>query len=332
MMNVRCLGGLAALAGLMALMFGPAGCKTKPPEEPAIPVEPTGPHAELLKLFPRATEVADWKPTGHVALYGPEARAEDAVKPLTDDIGQEALLFHGYEYVKSATLSYTRADPGEKVTLRIFVMGSPAEAFGIFSVRARGTQFPVVGSATLAARMTPKTLAFVKDRYYIQIDYSGPRDATPVLMEFGNNVADRIASRGYPPAILQNFPPGSVPGENYYLHAFETLTNLPFFPISDPERLERILGLGPDAEVAIMGYPTKRLGVTNYLFAIKYPTGPDAQSASLQYKAYLDTSTNPAEKNIAIAVAGQVYMVGTLSAEENSIQDRLAELVARLGG
>jgi hypothetical protein len=281
--------------------------------------------------------VADWEPTGPVEVYGPQARPEDGVAPLRSDLDQGALLFRGYEYVKSGTLAYTRAEPGETVTLRVFVMGTPSEAFGIFSVRSRGTQFPVVGTAggsATATRMTAETLAFVKDRYFVQVAYDGPHDAKYVLLEFGNHVADRIAQQGFLPTILQNFPPGANDGQHYYLHRFETLASLPFFPISDPERLARLLGLAPDTDLAIMGYPTERVGVTNYLFAIKYPTGPDAEAACKMYKGYLDTSTSPAEKNIALTVAGNRYVVGTLNAEENSVQDRLAELVeqvARLG-
>lgn len=315
-----------ALAALLV-----AGCKTTPPDEGggAPPPEPVGPHAALLKLFPKAEDVAEWKFSGPVKVYGPEARPDDQVLPLTADLGSRALLFQAYDYVKSATAVYDRGEGGESLALRIFEMSSPAEAYGIFSVQTRGTQFPVIG---LAGRMAGKVLGFVKDRYYVLVEYTGLREATPVLLLFGHGVEDRVPSRGYLPAILQNFPPGSLQGEHYFLHQYPTLASLPLAPASDPERLERSLGLSRTTEMAILGYPTARPGVVNYLFAIKYPTDAEALSAHLQYKAYLDASADPAEKHVAIAPVGGSYLVGTFNAEENSVRDRLAELVANLGG
>jgi hypothetical protein len=317
--------------GFSAVGLVLAGCKTTPPEEGgAPPPEPAGPHAALLKLFPRAQEVADWKPAGAIKVYGPEAQPAEEVEPLSADIGSRALLVQAYDYAKSATAFYKRAEEGEGLTLRIFEMKSPAEAFGLFSVQVRGTQFPLIGLG--GGRMAGKTLGFVKDRYFVLLEYTGLREATPVLLLFGHSVEDRVPSRGYLPAILQNFPPGSLDGEHYFLHTYATLATLPFVPNSDPERLERSLGLSRATEMAVLGYPTSRAGVTNYLFAIKYPTEAEATSAGLQYKAYLDASTDPAEKNVAVAAVGVSYLVGTFNAEENSVRDRLADLVANLGG
>jgi len=320
---------MVLVGGLLAL----GGCKTTPPEEEegeeAAPAAPAGPHAELTKLLPSAADVTNWTPEGEVRLYGPAADAEAGIEPLEADLGQAAPDYRAYEYVASAKRKYARGQGGETLTLRLFRMETPSEAFGLFSVRAGGDQFPLVG---LAARMGPRSLGFVKGSYFVSLEYSGTSGAGAALMEFGRWVADQIASPGYRPALLETFPLGSVQGERYYLHTFETLASLDFVPKGDPTTLARMLDLGNETDAGIMGYPTTREGVLNYLFVIRYPTSVDASAAYTAYKGYLEGSTNPAEQNVAVAPPVGAYLAGTFNAEENSINDRLAALLDGLGG
>lgn len=317
---------VGCLAALLA-----AGCKTTPPEEEAPPeeVEPQGPHATLLMLFPGAQDVADWKPAGEVEIFGPTASLAEGVKAIASDTGERAALCGEYGYVKSGKRSYQRGAAGEAVTLRVFEMESPSEAFGLFSVGSRGTQFPLVG---LAARMNDRALGFVKGPYFVWIEHEGAAGATSALMDLARVVAGGIASDGYRPSILESFPLGSVQGERYYLHTFDTLARLEFVPKGDPGTLARVLDLGPETDVAVMGYPTARAEVLNHVFVIRYPSAEDATAAYNGYKRYLDTSADPAEQNAIVVPPVHSYVAGTFNAEENSIRDRLADLLEGLGG
>jgi hypothetical protein len=316
----------ALAIGSLVVLLSAAGCKTTPPEEGAPgPAAPTGPHAELLKLFPKGQDVTDWKPVGDVEVFGPVAKPEEKVKALESD----AALVRAYGYVKSGVARYDRGGVGESLTLRIYEMESPSEAFGLFSVGSSGAQFPPMG---LAARMSDKALGFVKGPYAVLAEFQGAGGGGPALKEFARWVDDQITSKGYRPAILESFPIGSIQGERYYLHTFNVLARLPFVPKGDAAMVERALALGPTTDVAVMGYPTTQTGVVNYLFVIRYPTAADATAAYNGYSAYLDGSTNPAERNIAVAPPVQTYLAGTFNAEENSIRDRLAEVLTGLGG
>jgi len=318
-----------AIGGLVVLLSA-AGCKTTPPEEGAPgPAAPTGPHAELLKLFPKGQDVTDWKPVGNVEVFGPVAKPEEKVKALESDAGADVALVRAYGYVKSGVARYGRGGTGESLTLRIYEMESPSEAFGLFSVGSSGAQFPPMG---LAACMSDKALGFVKGPYAVLAEFQGAGGGEPALKEFAQWVDDQIPSKGYRPAILESFPIGSIQGERYYLHTFNVLARRPFVPKGDAAMVERALALGPETDVAIMGYPTTQTGVVNYLFVIRYPTAADATAAYNGYSAYLDGSTNPAERNIAVAPPVQTYLAGTFNAEENSIRDRLAEVLTGLGG
>jgi hypothetical protein len=319
---------VTAVIGLLA-----AGCGTTPPEEGVKPkptkVEPTGPHASLLRLFPAVGDVTDWKAQGDARVYGPAASPIDGMEAIADDPGAPQAMIQGFGYLKSATRKYVRGSAGETVTVRAFEMKGPQEAFGLFSVGCTGTQFPTVG---LAARMSTHALGFVKGLYFVSVEYGGTNDATPVLMEFGRYLADQISSPGYRPAILESFPLGSLEGERYYLHTFQTLWALPFSPKGDASAMARALALSPDTDVAVIGYPTDRPGVLNYLFVIHYPTDADAQSAFTTYEGYLDTSTSPADRNVTVAPPAHAYLAGTFNAEENSVNDLLARLLQGLGG
>jgi len=308
-----------------------SGCKTTPPEEQTPPArpQPVGPHASLLKLFPSGPDVSDWKNDGDVKIFGPAANPAEAMEAVETDLGPEAVACRAYDYVRSGTRRYVRGAAGETATLRIFEMKSPSEAFGLFSIRASGAQFPMVG---LAARMSNAALGFVKGPYYVAVEYKGTNDATPVLMEFGRWVADQVASPGYRPAVLETFPIGSVQGERYYLHKFETLASLPFVPKGDPATMARMLALGGETDVAIMGYPTDKPGALNYLFVIRYPSDGDAAAAFKSYEGYLANSKDPAEQNVAVAPPAGAYLAGTFNAEENSVKDHLARLLKGLGG
>ena len=308
-----------------------SGCKTTPPDEPTVPAkpQPVGPHASLLKLLPGGQDISDWKAEGDAKVFGPVASPTDGVEAVETDLGQDAAAYRAYDFVKSATRKYVRGTAGETVMVRVFEMKSPSEAFGIFSVRASGAQFPLVG---LAARMSNASLGFVKGPYYASVEYKGTNDATPVLMEFGRWVADQVSSPGYRPAVLETFPLGSVQGERYYLHKFETLASMPFVPKGDPVTMARMLALSNETDVALMGYPTEKPGVLNYLFVIRYPSDGDASAAFKAYDGYLANSKDPAEQNVAVAPPVGSYLAGTFNAEENSVKDHLAKLLKGLGG
>lgn len=315
---------------LAALSLGAAGCKSSPDEGGKGKPEPTGPHAALLKLFPGVADVSDWKASGDVKFYGPAADAAQSIEPIEADMAPCVALLKGYGYVKSATRHYARGKGGETLTVRVFQMQKSQEAFGLFSVSSKGSPVPDIG---LAARQNASTLSFVKGDCFITIEYSGPNDAKPVLSEFGRWMAGQIASAGYGPSLMVNFPAGFADEERYFLHTFTTLETLAFVPKGNPMEMARALSLRPETDMAVVGYPTAKPGVFNYVFVIHYPTAADAQAACEEYGKYLDRSASPAEKNVAVSQPPQQsYLAGTFNAEENSVSDQLAKLLATLGG
>jgi hypothetical protein len=346
MRNNRFGSWRTAVIALVAVVLA-AGCKSSPEEKGKRP-EPTGPNAAVLRLMPAGSDVTDWKASGDAKVYGPATDAAAGVEAIESDLGPQAAMVRGYEFVKSATRTYVRgaAAANETMTVRVFEMSNAAEAYGLYSVRAAGTQFPAVG---LEARMSDKALGFVKGPFFVSLQYSGANTPTNVLMEFGNAIAGQIVQAGYRPALLERMPGGSLQGQRYFVHTFDTLLAVPCMPKTDATTVARMLDLTDPknpapattekTSVAIAGYPTDKLGETNCIFVIQYPSDAAAQAAYKAYDGYLQNSTNPADKNIAVAPPVRAYMAGTFNAEENSVPgpdmtrkyDMLSALLKSLG-
>lgn len=306
-----------------------AGCKSAP-DEAGKKAPPTGPNAAVLKLFPSVGDVSDWKASGDAKVYGPAANTADGIEDVKTDPTGGADILQNYGYVKSAVRKYARGTTGETVTVRLFEMKNSNEAFGVFSVMGSGKQFPNIG---LASRMSDTALALVKGPYFALIEYSGTNNSAPVLTEFGQWTASQIPAQGYLPSIFASFPLGSQEGERYFLHTFKTLASMPFFPKGDPALIERLLALSSATDIAIVGYPTAKTGVLNYLFVIHYPSDGEAEAACKGYREYLDSvaAKGGAESNVTLPESAvHAYVVGTLNAQENSLNDVLAKLIVSL--
>jgi hypothetical protein len=329
-MRTHVLGSWRRLSvAVVVLALAVAGCKSAP-DEGKKRVEPAGPHASVLKLFPSVGDVTDWKAVGGAKIFGPAADAAENIEPLEVDLAAGAAPFRNYGYLKSATRKYARGQGGESVTVRVFEMKNSGEAFGVFSVASSGTPVKDLNKV-LAAKMSGTALGFAKGPFYVTVDYSGTNAADKVLTEFGGWIAGEIGQEGNLPSVFRTFPIGSEEGQMYFLHTFAALKSLSFFPKGDAARLEQVLKLTPETDVAIVGYPTSRPGVLNYVFAIYYPKEADAVSQCEQYYKYLLGTTNAAEKNVAINQTPIFrYIVGTLNAEENAAGGPANDILMKL--
>jgi hypothetical protein len=327
-----------AVAG-MATAMAAAGFGKTPTDDKGKRPEATGPHAAVIRLFPVGSEVTDWKASGDTKIYGQTADVANGVESI-DAEGPEAALVRGYEFVKLGTRKYVRGATaaGETVTMRVFEMKTSAEAFGLYSLRAVGTQFPTVDKA-LEARMSDKSLGFIKNQFFVLLQYTGPNNATGALMEFGNAIANLIDKPGYLPTLVDRMPSDSLQGQRYFLHQAETLLAVPCVPKTDIAMMGQLLALKADTSVAIAVYAGEKPGENNSIFVIQYPTEADATAAYKAYDGHLQQSKNAADQNIAIAPPVRTYLAGTFNAEEDSVPgpdgvrkyDMLSNLLRRLG-
>jgi hypothetical protein len=183
------------------------------------------------------SSVDGWKAVAHDGAYNRET--------LYDYIDGGAEVYLAYDLRDVASRKY--AKPGRPdITLDMFDMGSPADAYGIFSFERESGSVGVGQDSEYAAGL----LRFWKGRYFVSIladrETSSSRKA---VMNLGKAVAARIKSTGARPAVLSYLPSSNlIPTETRFFHR-ESGLDYQYY-LSD----ENILNLGSDTNVVLARY------------------------------------------------------------------------------
>ncbi len=92
---------------------------------------------------------------------------------------------------------------GTELTVDIYDMGRPEDAFGIYAAeRSPAYKFSRIGAEGYQAK---GILNFFQDRYYVKLSGSGA-NLDALLDQFAQTLSGRIGGVRTPPAILQDFP------------------------------------------------------------------------------------------------------------------------------
>lgn len=163
---------------------------------------------------------------------------------------------------------------GPALVLDIFDMGSPEDAFGVFTHDLEGESLAVGQEALYRAGW----LSFWKDRFFISIYTEAETAASrKALRELGIMVSEQIPARGMKPALVLRLPPGGLrPGSVRFLHD-QTVLNYHFY-VSD----EDILFLGPQTDAVLAVYD--RAEEYGRLLLVSYP---DAGKAEVAFASFL---------------------------------------------
>jgi hypothetical protein len=215
-------------------------------------------------------QVLDWKAGGEDAVYGR--------KTLFDymDGGAEVYLAYGFQEV------FVRkyADPEKnEINLDIYDMGSPAEAFGMFSI---DRQDPSAGIGQ-GSEYGLGLLRFWRGRYFVSITVSGNEEkAEKAVLELGKAVAPLLGPDGEPPDLLKLLPAkGLNPDLTAYFHDAVHLSNR-YFVAS-----ENILNLDNRTECALAEYQAGESG-SSRLLLVRYPDAAAAGAARASFlKSFL---------------------------------------------
>lgn len=144
-------------------------------------------------------------------------------KKLFDYMNGGAELYLAYGFVEIAVWNYQTA--GNKATVEIYEMGSPADAFGIFSHASKGDPVDVGVPAVLARGM----LSFHKGRFYVRVvAKSDPVKAKDMLIALGKQVAGAVPGESKPPKDISLLPEGAIAGSLRYLVNSETARTIWF--------------------------------------------------------------------------------------------------------
>jgi hypothetical protein len=207
------------------------------------------------------------------------ASAEDAVynrQTLYDYMDGGAEVYLAFDFQRVFARKY--AGPGGlELGLDIYDMGSPEEAFGIFSCDRADPAAGIGQESEYGFGL----LRFRQGRYFVTIT-SGSEDeeSGKAILEIGRIVATVLGPPGPKPGLLALLPAKDLlPDRTSYFHGNISLNNR-YFIASD-----NILGLDRTTDCAFAEYAPAP-GGTGYLLLIRYP---DAGRARAAHRSFLSS-------------------------------------------
>jgi hypothetical protein len=198
-------------------------------------------------------------------------------KTIFSYINGGAEVYRAYNMQTCLSRRYT-APNRPVIMLDIFDMGSPQDAFGVFTHDTDGSVIAIGQNA----RIRPGWLSFWKWRYFISIYAEEETEAAEkAVKELAGQVAAAISQKGAPPKLLMRLPSEGLQNENIrYLHHFMVL-NYHYY-LAD----ENILNISAETEVVLATYHFDNQRVR--LLLVNYANAQNAMQSHTRFlKHYL---------------------------------------------
>ena len=227
-------------------------------------------------------DISGWKKNPTEGYYSPDN--------LFEYINGNAELFISYDFRNLITLTYNK-DESTEITVDIFDMGNPANAYGVFS-HSRENEDRFI-SDEIGSEYGGGLLTFWKGRFYISIlVYPETEERKEIVKNIAERISKLIRGKNTKPAILSLLPSEDLaPYSIRYFHHHIWLNS--HFYISG----ENILNLGKDTEAVLAKYyPDGKNNTPFILLLINYS---DADKAGIAYRNFLTNFLPDAKQGFA---------------------------------
>lgn len=226
-----------------------------------------GDESPMENLIP--TEIHGWNAEASENIYDR--------KTLFDYIDGGAELYLAYDFRKAiARRFYKENEPS--ITVDLFDMGSPEDAFGVYSFEQEGKSVGIGNDSEYAAGL----LRFWKGKYFVSIlaDRETP-EAKNAVMALGRIVASNIQMAGSRPSIISLLPQTNlIPTSVRYFHKKSGIDYHYF--LAD----KNILNLDEKTNVVLAEYAEKK--GKSKLLVVQYPNEESSIAAYRSFvKAYI---------------------------------------------
>jgi hypothetical protein len=257
-----------------------SGCREKDKESPT-PEAKEKSLAAYEAVLPKANLPAGWKLTGSVKVY--------PGKKLYDSIDGAADRFFGYDFREQYVAMYASENLGGKIQVEVYDMGTPADAFGIFSchdnIMSRHTKLG------LAAVISEVNLDFCQGEYFTRLLAFDLKEgeAEKTLGALAEAIAENIKPASDFPDLVKRLPEGSVEGTILYFHTWPILNERRYLAE------ENVFDLSEKTNGVLAAYASEEHKTEDatfkfekdVLYLIEYPDKEQAQAARTDYILHL---------------------------------------------
>jgi hypothetical protein len=263
-------------------------------------------------------QVIDWRASGEDTVYDR--------KTLYDYMDGGAEVYLAYDFREVFVRKYADAEENE-LNLDIYDMGSPAEAFGIFST---DREDPPAGIGQ-GSEYGPGLLRFWRGRYFVSITVSGDEEkAEAAVLALGKAVAPLLGPDGDPPDLLKSLPSsGLIKEKTSYFHDAVHLSNRYF--VSS----ENILNLDAETECVFAEYDGGEAGSGKLLLINYHPDARKAEAAAVLFRKSLlpgadaDGAARTPDGKWTMLKSGRGVLAVVFEASSKEYAGRLAAAVIR---
>jgi len=264
-----------------------------------------GKGAGLKKMLP--DEIGGWQAAEKAVFY-------DGEQGIFEYMNGGAEVYLAYDFSGLAARKYSRNGLPE-IQVEIYDMGSPPEAFGIFSFE-RSAAAAGVGQGSEYDR---GMLRFWQGRYFFNI-YASQEDAAleAALKQLATGLIARVGATGQAPSLVQALPQvGLQPDSIKYFHGAFGLKYHYFLAQED------ILALGKKTEVIIASYGQ---GKTTLKVLLARYSAPGAAELGMQgYQSIRDELVKD-KGNTAAKQSGSLLAIVFEAPTQQSAEKTLAEV------
>jgi hypothetical protein len=198
---------------------------------------------------------------------------------IFDYINGAGEVYRSYAFGQVAVAVYASSEGLPDVTVELFDMGDPADAYGVFSYAREQEETGIGGGYERKGRV----LCFWQDRYYVCVaSEERTADSERSLEEIARAISEGLPPASEPPALVAMLPDdGLVAFSERFFHLHQSL-NYQYYLAR-----ENILNLGPETDAVLARYSPG----STYLLLIRYPSERDAAAAAASFKqSYLPDS------------------------------------------
>lgn len=222
---------------------------------------------DLAPLVPK--QILDWTASGPDAVYDRNT--------LYDYMDGGAEVYLAFDFREVFVRKYADAQENE-IVLDIYDMGSPAEAFGMFSCDRHDPEAGIGQGSEYGLGL----LRFWRGRYFVSITVSGNEEkAEKAVLDLGKAIAPLLGPDGALPAMIGRLPTGGLkPERTSYFHDHVHLSNRYYIAP------ENILNLDERTECLFAEYGSGG-GDSARLLIVCYPGEAQALAAAASFRKSL---------------------------------------------